>query len=186
MEADWEFEVGGSAPVIEAYWAGFVDLRGQPDRAWDFPECAQLPALAGALARMNDAASPVWTAKCDFWPHLETDEFDPDELDAQPGCAVHVMGCYIDLLPKSAQQWSQPEMASAACKCVCGLLHAVPLRCCRVDLVIRRASIVPEWMELGITAYLISCGESQAEAALRLQAALAALTGALQGQSKLE
>ena len=31
MEADWEFEVGGDAPVIEALWAGFVDLRSQPD-----------------------------------------------------------------------------------------------------------------------------------------------------------
>ena len=28
MEADWEVEVGGGAPVIEAFWPGFVDLRG--------------------------------------------------------------------------------------------------------------------------------------------------------------
>ena len=27
MEADWEFEVGGEAPVIEASWEGFIDLR---------------------------------------------------------------------------------------------------------------------------------------------------------------
>jgi hypothetical protein len=27
LEADWEFEVGGDAPVIDALWPGFVDLR---------------------------------------------------------------------------------------------------------------------------------------------------------------
>jgi hypothetical protein len=30
MEADWEFEVGGDAPVIDALWPGFVDLRLSP------------------------------------------------------------------------------------------------------------------------------------------------------------
>ena len=128
---------------IEAHWPGFVDLRSSPERAWQLPEAAQLPALAEALAKLNAAASPVWTSKCDFWPRLEPDEFDPDELDAPPGCADHAMGCYIDLLPRSDRQWAQPAMAAAACKRVCGLLRAVPLRCCRVDLVIRRAFINP-------------------------------------------
>ncbi len=32
MEADWEFEVGGDAPVIEAHWPGFVDLRQNPEQ----------------------------------------------------------------------------------------------------------------------------------------------------------
>ena len=36
MEADWEFEVGGDAPVIEARWPGFVDLRRNPERAMEF------------------------------------------------------------------------------------------------------------------------------------------------------
>jgi len=39
MEADWEFEVGPdtaglAAPVIDACWPGFVDLRHNPERAW--------------------------------------------------------------------------------------------------------------------------------------------------------
>ena len=34
-----------------------------------------------------------------------------------------------------------PAMAEPACKRLCSLLRAVPLRCCRVDLVIRRAFI---------------------------------------------
>jgi hypothetical protein len=186
MEADWEVEVGGDAPVIEAQWPGFVDLRRGPERAWYLPEAAQLPALAEALARLNAAASPVWTSKCDFWPHLESDEFEPDELDAPPGCAAHAMGCYIDLLPKSSRQWLFPAMAASACKHVCSRQRAVPLRCCRLDLVIRQAFATPELMGLGITAYLTACGESQAEAATVLQTALAAFADALCGHSTVE
>jgi hypothetical protein len=186
MEADWEFEVGGDAPVIEAHWAGFVDLRRHPERAIDLPETAQFPALAVALARLNAAAFPVWTSKCDFWPHLEADEFDPAELDAPPGCIAHAMGCFIDLLPRSDQQWALPAMAEKACKRICGLLNAVQLRCCRADLVIRRAFVTPELMDLGVTAYLASCGESPAAAAKTLEAALAAFTDALGGHSTLK
>ena len=179
MEADWEFEVGGDAPVIEAHWAGFVDLRGHPERAGDLSETTQFPALAEALARLNAADSPVWTSKCDFWPHLDAGEFDPDEMDVPTGCTAHAMGCFIDLLPRSDQQWALPEMAEKACKRISGLLHAVPLRCCRADLVIRRAFITPELMSLGITAYLTACGASFAEARRTLEAALAAFTDAL-------
>jgi hypothetical protein len=70
-------------------------------------------------------------------------------------------------------------MTEKACKRICGLLHAVPLGCCRADLVIRRAFITQDVMDLGITAYLISCGESSAAAAKTLKAALAAFTDAL-------
>ncbi len=182
MEADWEFEVGGDAPTIAAQWAGFVDLRQSPKRAWQLPETAQLPALAEVLARLNAAASPVWTSKCGVWPRLEPDEFDLDELDAPSGCAC-AMGCYIDLLHRNDQQWVVPAMAAAACKHVCSLLRAVPLRCCRVDLIIRRAFITPEHSGLGITAYLSSCGESEGEATVALQAALAAFASAFCGHS---
>ena len=30
MEADWEVEIGGGAPVIDACWDGYVDLRFNP------------------------------------------------------------------------------------------------------------------------------------------------------------
>jgi hypothetical protein len=186
MEADWEVEVGGDSPVIEAQWPGFVDLRSSPERAGQLPEAAQLPALAEALEKLNAAAAPVWTSKCDLWPHLEPGEFDPDELNASTGCATHAMGCYIDLLPKCDQQWLSPEMAAAACKHTCTLLHAVPLRCCRVDLVIRRAFATPDLMGLGITAYLTSCGDSEAAAAVALQTALAAFARAFCGHSTVE
>jgi hypothetical protein len=192
MEADWEFEMGAdaavgvAAPVIEAHWLGFVDLRLAPACALDLPETVEFPALGEALAKLNSADSPVWTSKCDLWEHLQPDEFDPDELAAPPGCAAHAMGCYIDLLPKNDQQWPFPAMAAADCKRVCSLLRAIPLRCCRADLVIRRAFITPDLMELGITVYVTSCGESLAEAARTFQAALAAFTDVLCGHSTLE
>jgi hypothetical protein len=191
MEADWEFEVGGEAPVIEAAWPGFVDLRRNPERAWELPEAAELLALAEALARLNAAASPVWTSKCDLWPVVDVAEFDADELNAPPGCAVHAMGCYIDLLlrgdrSRNDRQWETPEMAAAACREICILLRAVPLRCCRVDLVVRRALLAPDEMGLGITAYLTACGSSPAEAKQALGAALAAFARVLSGHSTLQ
>jgi hypothetical protein len=184
MEADWEFEVGPdaagqTAPVIDAAWVGFVDLRSEPERAWDLPEAALLPGLAEALIKLNAAASPVWTSKCDVWPSLEEGEFDPDEMDALPGCSAHAMGCYIDLLPIDVEQRTLPDSVAGMCKQVCGLLRDLPLRCCRADLVIRRAFIAPNSECLGVTAYLTSCGESE-EASLRtLNAALATLIDAL-------
>jgi hypothetical protein len=187
MEADWEFEVGGGAPVIDACWPGLIDLRRAPERASELPETAQLPALAEVLARLNAADSPVWSAKCDFWPRLEAGEFDLDEMAAPPGCAAHAMGCYIDLLPRSGQQWLSPDKAAAWCKCVCGLLRAVPRCCCRADLVIRRAILTADsGLELGVTTYLTSCGTTSAEAAQALAAALAAFADAVCGRSKVE
>ncbi len=190
MEADWEFELGGDAeapaiPVIDAPWPGFVDLRSSPELAWQLPETAQFPALAEVLIRLNDVSSPAWTSKCDVWPQLQRDEFDPDELDAPLGCII-AMGCYIDLLHRDNQQWAVPGKAAETCKNVCSLLHEVPMQCCRVDLVIRRACITPALTGLGITAYFTSCGGSDAEAAVTLQAALTAFAGALCGHSTIE
>ncbi|MFZ1087600.1 MAG: hypothetical protein WAN35_21785 [Terracidiphilus sp.] len=186
MEADWEFELGANAPVMDAAWAGLVDLRRWPELAWHLPEAEQLPALAEALVRLNSADSPVWSAKCDYWPVLAAGEFDPDELDAPPECAEHATGCYIDLLAASEGQWLNPEVMEKACKRWCGLLHSVTLRGCRVDLVIRRAILAPEQTELGITAYLTACGASRTEAARRLQDALAVFADALRGHSTIE
>jgi hypothetical protein len=186
MEADWEFELGADAPVIDAVWTGWMDLRRSPELARQLPEAAEFPALADTLIRLNSVESPVWTSKCDDWPSLEAGEFDPDELDAPPGCAIHAMGCYIDLLPASDWQWINPEAVEKSCKRWCGLLRAVPLRFCRVDLVVRRAALRGERMDLGITAYLTACGSSSTEAARNLAAALTSLTDALCGRSKVK
>jgi hypothetical protein len=179
MQADWDVEIGGDAPVIESRWPGFVDLRRDPEHARQLPEAKGLPGLAEALARLNAAASTVWTSKCDVWRVVDFTEFDPDELDAPPGCATHAMACYIDLLPRCIGQWATPDLAIAACKDACGVLSAIPLRCCRLDLVIRRALLEADRIDLGITAYLTACGSSEGESMHALRDALAALSGAV-------
>ena len=42
MEADWEFEIASDAPVIDAAWTGFVDLKLQPERVTEISELSQL------------------------------------------------------------------------------------------------------------------------------------------------
>jgi hypothetical protein len=185
MEADWEVEIGSDAAVIDACWAGFVDLRNEPALARQLPETTTLPGLADALVRLN-AASPqtgLWTAKCDAWPITDQDAIDPYELDASPAEAAYAWACYIDLLPDSGQRgrgWTQtqdretdPPMAAISwCKTVSQRLHADPLGSCRVDLMIRRAFLEPEIVDIGITAYLIACGATSDAARQRLSTLL--------------
>src|SRR5579863_798585 len=174
MEADWEFELGEGAPVIEAQWQGFSDLRHRPEDVLRLREATRFPPLREALLQLNASASPVWTSKCDFFSALEPGDFDADELDAPREQAAHAVGCYIDLLPRSEAQWTVPEMAAAWTKGSCERLKAIPLRNCRVDLVIRRAVLPPDENSLGITAYFTACGGATADAERTLAAALAA------------
>lgn len=186
MEADWEIEIGGNAPVIEAHWPGFVDLRDDPQRAHQLPEAAGLPALAESLIRLNAPASPVWTSKCDLWPLLEPDAVDPLEMDAVPGQSALALCCYIDLLPRDCLRWATSALALPVCRRICSELHAYPLRCCRLDLILRLAFLAPEQMGLGMTAYLTACGPSEAEVASTLSAALAVFTGTLCADATLQ
>jgi hypothetical protein len=181
MEADWEMEIGGGAPIIDAAWPGFVDLRIAPDRVAEIEETRAMPTLADALVRLNHATSPVWTAKCDVWRVEEP--VDLNELDATPENATHgiacYLACYVDLLPRSDQQWQSPPQAAAACKALCLGLKALPLRACRADLIVRQAHIAPDTDGLGITAYLTACGADEEAARMQLARALAALADTL-------
>jgi len=117
MEADWEVEIGGDAPVIDACWDGFVDLRFNPrmdsslppdtyrKRAHGLAESANLPGLAEALAQLNGLHSPVWTSKCDVWPVPDAADIDAGELDAPQEDATFAWACYIDLVPRIGS-WS--------------------------------------------------------------------------------
>jgi hypothetical protein len=177
MEADWEIETGGDAPMIDAHWVGLVDLRREPERASLLPETHQLPVLADALRRLNTLGSRVWTSKCDvFVP----DEFDPDELDAPRGCAVRGLACYIDLLP-APEPWKTAADAVSACGRICEELRAIPLRSCRADLVIREVLESGEAVSLGVTAYITAAGKDDLVAAEKLSAALAVFADAAGG-----
>lgn len=176
MEADWEFEIATDAPVIDAAWSGFIDLRREPERAFLLPEAGKLPALANALIRMNEEGSGFWTAKCDVW---EPATIDPDEFDATSDQAAHAVACYVDLLPEEEQTWSTPDSVAGWCRGLCDSLRLRPLRQCRADLVIRRAFAAPDATVLGVTAYLAGCGPTGAGATTTLEAAVDAFVDTL-------
>jgi len=186
VEADWEVEMGPRAPVIDALWEGFVDLTNDPALAKVLPEVAVLPQLEHALIRLNEPQSPVWTAKCDVWALDGPESFDPDELDAPEQDALSGWGCYVDLLPRSDQQWGDVARAVASCKYLCGQLHVISLRCCRADLVVRSAMMAPYVIDVGITAYLIACGATADDAKQVLGEALAGLANTVFCHSAVE
>ncbi len=185
MQADWEFEVGGDAPVIEFPWPGFVDLAARPERVCELAEVADLPALADALITLNSAASAVRTSKCDVWVPT-FGEVDADELDASTESALHAIGCYIDLLPRDGRQWGTPEQIEADCRRWCGLLDEVPLSSSGVTFVVRARAGQSDSLSLGITAYLAACGPTPIAAKAVLERELAAFAHVLCADSKLQ
>ena len=172
MEADWEFEIGSDAPVIEAYWPGFVNLRDDPERVRQIVECGMLPGLADTLLKLNGADSPVWTCKTDvFVP----DVIDPDELAARVDESKFAVACYIDLLMRSDRPWSDPQRAEADCRTLCARMRDIPLGNCRVDVVVRRAR-VSDVNDLGATTYITACGPTLDFAKKRLSECIAAFS----------
>jgi len=170
MEADWEFEVGGGAPVIEALWPGFVDLRRCPERVVEIAEAVAFPPLAVMLAALNGPQSPLWTAKCDLW------EPQPDPLAG--GETRASLACYVDLLPVEGAVFSSTRQAEAFCRAWVTRLGAVELPGCRMDLVIRQA-IAGEAEGLGVTAYLSAEGTERSAAGCTLAEGLASICRAI-------
>lgn len=158
MEADWEFEVGGGAPVIEARWAGLVDLRLHPERINEIQETATFPPLASLLEALNGTHSPLWSSKCDFWEPEE-----PAGPAAKEAGMRTALACYIDLLPRAGEVFAHTQEAEAFCREWVKRLAPLPLPDCRVDLVIRLA-LAGETEGFGVTAYLSAAGRDRAAA----------------------
>ncbi len=175
MECDWEFEIAPDAPVIDAAWSEYVNLRAHPEQALDLPEAKALPALSEVLTLLNAPASPVWTAKCDVWV---PDAFDPDELDASSGQGREALACYIDLLP-ATDVWLTMDAVAEWCRKLCTALRDTSVRQCRADLVIRRAFLTADQTGLGVTAYLTACGATTPGAQETLSAAVKLFEGAV-------
>jgi len=186
VEADWEFEIGGDAPVIEAWWTGYVDLRSNPAHIVAVPEAIEIPALGSALLQLNAPSSSIFTSKCGLWASDDPEQFDADEFNAPPGATAHTHGCYIDLLPRSDDQWPSPESLAAVCKSWTARLRDLPLRCCRADLIIRRAFTPPDRMHLAVTAYLTASGPTPAQAQAALNTALPPFAHVLCAQSQIQ
>jgi len=165
MEADWDVEIGGGAPVIEACWPGFIDLRVLPDRVHEISEASTFPPLATLLLALNATNSPLWTSKCDLW------EPEPTELAA-----------YIDLLPHEIRVFAQWQQAEAFCRQIVARLAPIALPDlgpeCSITLVVRQA-IAGEAEGFAITAYLSASAASQTDAAAALATVMAVFAGAL-------
>jgi hypothetical protein len=190
LQADWEIEIGGDAPVIDASWPGFMDLRNRPGRAAALPEVRLLPQLAPALVHLNTPHSPFFTAKCDVWP---LDQIDPLEFEASSESSSFALACYIDMVPRDPELWPRHEQAIAWCEGLCARLHVATLPNCRADLILRRAIVAPDRHTYGLTAYLSACGARAEAAHTQLAAALAAFVDAVasadpptEGDSKLQ
>lgn len=183
MEADWEIEISLETPVIDAHWSGFVDLRTRPDIVATLEEVQHFPPLGIILLRLNGPSSadipskPIlfWSAKCDLWT---PESIDPDEMEASPAESAFVRACYIDLIPEDDTLFaSLPSLESHARRIV-AYLRTTPVRCSRVDLVLRQA-VTRDSRGFGITAYTTVCGSDGAVAEQALETALDALVEAI-------
>ena len=178
MEVDWEVEIGGDAPVIEAEWPGFIDLRSQPERISDLVETATFSQLADLLLALNAKSSPVWTSKCDLW--------EPESS---------ALACYIDLLPREGKVFRQRPQGEAFCREVVARLNGADLTGqiperrvegmmmrpgpeCNIELVMRQA-VAGQAEGFGITVYLSAKAKCSREAAAALAAAMAAFADAV-------
>lgn len=187
MEADWEIEIAPDAPMIDASWSGFVDLRNDPNGVANLQEVHQFPLLGSILLRFNgldpaqieNASAVFWTTKCDLWT---PESVDPDEMEATRSESAVAWACYIDLIPEDAALFtSLPELESQARRIV-SRLRATPVRCSRIDLILRQA-IARGNNGFGITAYTTVCGPDTSNAEQTLEAALDALVKAISSLS---
>jgi hypothetical protein len=171
MEADWEIEIGGGAPIIEALWSGFVDLRRAPAQIGELSEALEFPPLARFLAHVNGAASPLWSSKCDVWepaadrgadldriePTAVLDEPDGLEVEAQKTGVSAALACYVDLLPRQNLLFAQWEDAERFCRAWVERLESVDLADGQIDLIVRQAA-AGQIEGFGITAYVSVVG----------------------------
>ncbi len=171
MEADCGAEVGADLPALVVPWEGFVDLRLSSADA--VPETHERPALAAALTQLNVHESGLLTSKCDVWM-LERDEIDPLEFEAAPSQAVCGLASYIDVVRVKPGALASFAAHERWARRVVANLRQLEVRCCRVELVIRGASVLGE-EGFGLTAYAMGCGEDEAAGESNWRRALTSL-----------
>jgi len=170
MDVDWEVEIGGGAPVIEAHWPGLIDLRGHPERIGEVTEASAYPPLADLLVRLNSFESPVWTSKCDVW------EPEPGELAA-----------YVDLIPRDGSVFSEWPRVEQLCRAlVKGMVSLAELEsAAAITLVVRQAT-TEKADGFGITAYFSAEAGSAPPATIAVAGAMVAFSNAIRGAAPLE
>ncbi|MDE3201714.1 MAG: hypothetical protein KGN79_12425 [Acidobacteriota bacterium] len=136
--------------------------------------------MAEILSRLNAPQSPLWSSKCDVWEVKSLADVGFDHFDLEAGASeTHtVIASYIDLLPQREQPWKGPSHAEHIAKSLCAQLTAAQQKCCRIDLIIRRAIFAHDVSNFGITAYCTACGIDQFSAQTAHVRALNAFTDA--------
>jgi hypothetical protein len=155
VEADWSVEIGAGLPVIEADWAGFVDLRKDMGAVDGIAEAATEPALRAALVALNGAGSPVFTSKCEVW-ELGPEEIDPLEFDCAAECGVG-RASWVDVMARDAGMFGSFAEHEGWVRGIVARLQAERIGCGRVDAVVRSA-VAGEREGFGITLYAAGCG----------------------------
>jgi hypothetical protein len=183
MQADWSVEVGPQLDVIDADWAGLVDLRANPEAVEQIPEAARYRPLAEVLATLNEAESPLFTAKCDVWGLAES-EIDRDEFDAADGAAQTGMACYIDVLAHEPGLYASFARVEAWAQAVVVRLRECAIAEGRVDLVVRGANAGGA-EGFGITLYAAGCGRDSAAAQTAWEAVLRAAVAATISEAEI-
>lgn len=185
MEIDWEVEVGGGAPAIDALWTGFVDLRRNPKRIAEIEEAVAFAPLGRLLLTLNSAGARFWTAKCDFWrPDAGEAGMAREEGNGESHGEI-AAACYVDILPVEGLVFGAWKQAEEYCRRWVRELQAVAMEHCRVDLVVRQA-IAGAAEGFGITAYTGAWGNDEPEAEERLAAALVAFADAIRRAEQAE
>jgi hypothetical protein len=184
MQADYSVELGREDPALELPWsitattaatpattsatnstaAGYFDLKRHPELVSQIPEAADSPELSAFLTRINAAAFPLQTAKCDTW---FSREISPEE-EIFGGGGKFVS--YVDLVFAAADPRLDFEKHEALAKNLCRLLHRAPEMKAAIELVIRRCyyhpDANPDESAAGfcITAYVSGFGDDEPEA----------------------
>lgn len=171
MEIDWEVEIGGGAPVIEADWPGFIDLRAHPERISKISEASAFRPLADLLIGLNAPTSPVWTSKCDVW---------------QPESGGRA--CYVDLIPRDENVFGEWRHTAGFCRALVEQMnaktHKEPESGASITLVVRQA-IAGHTEGYGVTAYFSAETES-VPAGTEIAGALGVFSNAIQSIAFLQ
>lgn len=178
MDIDWEVEIGGDAPVIEAQWPGFIDLRKHPECVDEIFEVTLMAPLRELLLALNSGDSPVWTSKCDVW------EPEPNAI-----------ACYVDILPREPQRFADWKELEKLCRALVSRIMSemqdVPpensharrallvadgsAQDTSLNLVIRRA-LIGENDGFGISAYFAAANPHARSAKLEIGALMGRLS----------
>jgi hypothetical protein len=160
VEADWSVEIGADLPIVAVPWEGFVDLRREPLLAQSLAETTTAPALAQMLVKLNAAAAPVFTSKCDLWT-LAADDIDPLEFEASREDAQVGTACYIDVIARDPTIFASFTLHEAWVRAATAELREMVLSQARVELVVREA-LVDDLEGFAVTLYTAACSSKEA------------------------